>query len=136
MSQLPEWFDSEFQPPPAFSKADLPGPSIASAAKVWGGIDVTISVPAGQALIKPAAPDVFGVFDAGESLIPISGKGGGPATCCASPATRMPRPGCAYPINLYRQPYVDNIIRLDNPSPLFAGDPGLVLESCKTITLA
>lgn len=113
--------------------AYLRGPQIASAAIVGSTVEVTITVPSGTTLIKPEKPDFFGLFTSEETRVQQSayswvgnklviGFKGSPARL-------------RYPARSDRTKDINNVIRLDNPDPLFVGEPGLVLESTKTIVL-
>lgn len=121
-------------------KADeVRGPSINSGSVVKSGASVTvpITVPAGKTLIKPASPQFFGLFDASENRVPITGYSwsGDTLTLTAAntTATRL-----RYPARESGFADINRIVRLSNPSSadrLFVGEPGLPLESAKTIVL-
>lgn len=117
------------------------GPSIINPQRNGRDVSVTISVPAGQTLVKPANPEWFGLFDGSENRIPISNFSWSDnvltMTAAPSPAPipaklRYPcRPIPTSPINVD----ITKIIRLSNPvDPIYPGEPGFVLESMKTHT--
>jgi hypothetical protein len=116
----------------------LRGPSIASAVRTGNNVAVTITVPATKTLVKPTAPDFFGLFDGSDNRIAITGYSwvGNVVTLTAASTPSKLRYPCR-PIGSAdsRTIDIDNIIRLTDPSdPVYAGEPGLLLES--TVTLA
>jgi len=121
---------------------DLRGPSIAGAVKTGSEVAVTITVPAGKTLVKPESPDFFGLFDENEDRVAITGYAwdGNVLTLTAEndSAAKLRYP--ARPVAGRTPPLIDisKIIRLSDPSSadrIYTGEPGLVLESAKTITL-
>ena len=114
----------------------LPGPSIASAVRTGNNVAVTITVPSGGTLIKPAQPDYFGLFDASDNRIPItdySWSGDVLTITGASVPARL-----RYPARENKLADIARVVRLSNPSNanrLFVGEPGLPLESAPTFTL-
>lgn len=111
-----------------------PGPSISSAVRTGNSVAVTIATPAGGSLVKPATPDFFGLFDASDNRIPVTGYSWSGDTLTITGATQPAR--FRYPARIDGAANVANVVRLANPSdPLFAGEPGLPLESAPTVVL-
>lgn len=115
--------------------AVLTGPSISGVTRVGNRVTVAVNVPAGKTLIKPAAPDFLGLFDASENRLPTSNYAwSGNDLSFDVPATPAK---FRYPARTGKL-LVDTskIIRLADPSdPLFTGEIGLPLRSCKTTAL-
>lgn len=118
---------------------NLPGPSIASAVRTGNNVAVTITVPTGS-LQKPLQPDFFGLFDGSGNAIAITNyswagnvltiTGASQPTTFRYPVTTRIGTGAAKVADINR------IVRLAAPSsPLYTGEPGLVLESAKAFAV-
>lgn len=115
--------------------ASLSGPTIGTVTRSGSDVTVPINVPAGKSLVKPADPDFIGLWDgSGNRLSIISNSWASDTltvTVSGTPTTFR------YPARPLRPYDLDSIIRLTDPvDPLYSGEPGLPLESKKTVTLA
>ena len=112
--------------------SNLEAPSIASASCSGNNVTVNINVPSGGALVKPADPGHFGLYDAGGSRLSYTASWSGDSvtlTCPSQPATLR------YPAREARFD-ASRIIRLSDPAdPIFPGEPGLPLQSRLPISL-
>ncbi|NPD15794.1 hypothetical protein HOY34_11335 [Xinfangfangia sp. D13-10-4-6] len=113
---------------------ELRGPQIGAVIRSGSAVTVPITTPGDVALVRPDRPDFFGLWDASGTRLPITGFGwtGNTLTITAggTPATMR------YPARSDRPHDITNIIRLNNPAdPVFPGEPGLPLESVRTISL-
>lgn len=113
---------------------ELRGPQISSVVRSGNDVAISINVPSGKTLVKPADPDFIGLWNAAGSRVGILSQSwsGNTLTVKASdtPATFR------YPARSDRAFDINNIIRLSDPSDaIFPGEPGLPLESSKTVAL-
>lgn len=113
--------------------AALDGPSIGTVTRTGSSVTVPINVPVGETLIKPSVPDFFGLFDASENRIPITNYSWSGDTLTLTAAETPAK--FRYPARKGGNSDIRKIVRLSDPSsPYYPGEPGLPLESVKTVT--
>jgi hypothetical protein len=108
------------------------GPSITSPIRAGNNATVTISVPAGGTLVKPSEPDFFGLFDASDNRIDITGYSWAGNDLTLTGATQPAK--LRYPCPTGKKNVdITKIIRLSDPvNRIYTGEPGFVLESMAT----
>ena len=110
------------------------GPSISSAVRTGNSVAVAISTPSGKTLLKPTEPDFFGFWDASGNALAITGFSWGDSTLTITTAGTPAK--MRYPARTGRVHDITNIIRLSAPTtPIYTGEPGLVLQSAPAFTL-
>lgn len=111
---------------------ELEAPGISTATRSGNRVDVTISVPAGKTLVKPAMPSHFGVYDAGGVRMAYRASWAGNVLSLTTPnaPARLRYPAREAVFDASR------IVRLSDPvDPLFLNEPGIPLQSRLPITL-
>lgn len=114
---------------------ELRGPSVATTSRDGNTVSVAITVPSGEALVKPATPDFFGLWDAAGTRLPVTAYEWSGNTLKLT--TQTPAATLRYPARSEKPHDINNIVRLSDPvAPLFAGESGLPLESIRTTSVA
>lgn len=121
-------------------KTQLRGPRIDvdNVAVVGDWVEVPILTPSGKTLVKPAAPQFFGLFDASENRLPIVATAWDGAKIKLKPSSPAALASLRYPARPTGAWKTSDIIRLSDPSvtdAYFTGERGLPLESIKTLVL-